>query len=654
VVVSRRIGNLLADRATENLVGRREELAILLRALEEDGPLVIHIHGIGGVGKTSLLEAFAPRARARGAAVAHLDCRAIEPTEHAFVRELGAAIGGDPATPEEAAERLGSLGSRVVLILDTYEVFRAMDTWLRQVFVPVLPDSVRVILCGREPPVSAWVTSPGWRGLFRSLALEPLDERDAVELLARAGVGQQDARRINRIARGHPLALQLAASAATEQPHHDSSLEEVAIQRVVEELARIYLADIDDPLARRALEAASVVRRATHPLLHAMLPEVAPQDAFDRLRALPFVESSRHGLHVHDVVQQAVAAALRANDPGRHRDYRRTAWSQLRTEVRTAGVQDLWRYTADMLYVLENPVVREAFFPSGAHLFVVEPARPDDGSAIREISERHEGPTATKLVDELWSRAPQIFRVVREPDGTVCGFICPFDPETVNPTLLRDDPILRRWSEHLERDPVPKGQRVLFYPRELSREHGEAPSSVQGAILLEIKRLYMEMRPQLRRIYCAQRDIETQWAALQHLGFRRIPEADVELEGAIYHTIILDFGPSSVDGWLSSLVAAELGVEEKDEILDVEARELIVDGQRVGLTPLEFAVMNYLYQREGKAVTRVSLLADGWGYNYEGGSNVVDVVVRSLRKKLGERASMIETVTGVGYRFRRG
>lgn len=652
--MSRRIGDHLADRATESLVGRREELAILLQALEEDGPLVLNVHGIGGVGKTSLLEAFALRARARGVAVAHLDCRSIEPTQRAFVRELGVAIGGDPATAEEAAERLGSIASRVVLILDTYEVFRAMDTWLRQVFVPILPDNVRVILCGREPPVSAWVTSPGWQGLFRSVALEPLDEQSAIELLGRAGVGEKDARRINRIARGHPLALRLAASAATERPHHDSSLGEVAIQRVVEELARIYLADIDDPLARRVLEAASVVRRATLPLLRAMLPEAAPQDAFERLRALPFVESSRHGLHVHDVVQQAVATTLRANDPGRYRDYRRAAWSQLRTEVRTAGTQDLWRYTADMLYLLENPVVREAFFPSGAHLLAVEPARPDDGPTIRGISERHEGPAATKLLDELWSRAPQIFRVVREPGGTVCGFFCPFAPEDVSPALLSDDPILRRWCEHLKRDPAPKGQRVLFYPRELSREHGEAPSPVQGAILLEIKRLYMEMRPQLRRIYCAQRDIETQGAALQHLGFRRIPEADVELDGTTYHTIMLDFGPSSVDGWLASLVAAELGVEEEDEILDVEARELVVDDQRVGLTPLEFAVMDYLYEREGKAVTRVSLLADVWGHNYEGGSNVVDVVVRSLRKKLGERASMVETVTGVGYRFRRG
>jgi DNA-binding response OmpR family regulator len=40
-----------------------------------------------------------------------------------------------------------------------------------------------------------------------------------------------------------------------------------------------------------------------------------------------------------------------------------------------------------------------------------------------------------------------------------------------------------------------------------------------------------------------------------------------------------------------------------------------------------------------------------WGYKYEGGSNVVDAVIRSLRKKLREKASLIETVSGMGYRF---
>jgi DNA-binding response OmpR family regulator len=51
-------------------------------------------------------------------------------------------------------------------------------------------------------------------------------------------------------------------------------------------------------------------------------------------------------------------------------------------------------------------------------------------------------------------------------------------------------------------------------------------------------------------------------------------------------------------------------------------------------------------------VPRYALLADVWGYQADIGSNVVDAVVHTLRKKLGARASMIETVRGVGYRLR--
>jgi hypothetical protein len=86
---------------------------------------------------------------------------------------------------------------------------------------------------------------------------------------------------------------------------------------------------------------------------------------------------------------------------------------------------------------------------------------------------------------------------------------------------------------------------------------------------------------------------------------------------------------------------------------DREARELIVAGRRTALTPLEFGVLHYLTEREGRAVTRMALLSDVWGYEYEGGSNVVDAAVRSLRKKLGRCATAIETVTKVGYRYRR-
>jgi DNA-binding response OmpR family regulator len=126
----------------------------------------------------------------------------------------------------------------------------------------------------------------------------------------------------------------------------------------------------------------------------------------------------------------------------------------------------------------------------------------------------------------------------------------------------------------------------------------------------------------------------------------------VEADGDSYSTAMLDFGPSSVDGWLARLVASELGVED-DSLLDCAARELALNGRRVSLTRLEFGVMEYLQRHAGQAVPRVSLLENVWEQSYDGGSNVVDVVIRALRKKLGDRASAIETVQGVGYRLRR-
>ena len=130
-----------------------------------------------------------------------------------------------------------------------------------------------------------------------------------------------------------------------------------------------------------------------------------------------------------------------------------------------------------------------------------------------------------------------------------------------------------------------------------------------------------------------------------------VPSANVNLDGRIYYTAMLDFGPSSVDGWLARLVAVELGVTA-NEMLDVDARELVIDGSRVQLTRLEFAVVHYLREREGKAVAREALIRDVWGHKYDVGSNVVDAVIKSLRKKLGKQSDLIETVAGCGYKFR--
>lgn len=649
--MARRVRDYLEQQARETFVGRSEEVSTLLHILDEDGPFVTHVYGIGGIGKSRLLQVFAEEARARGAAIVSFDCREIEPSERGFLRELGAGIGRKVATPEMAAARLEELGDLVVLALDTYEVFRMMDTWLRRVFVPTLPQNMRVLLCGREAPVAAWLISPGWQGFFRSVRLGPLPEAEAVELLAKVGICAEDALRINAFAHGHPLALKLAAAAVVERP--DVRFREIASQHVIAELTHLYLDDVPDDQTRQALIAASVLRRTTRSLLGAMLPEAAPQDSYDRLARLPFVELGSDGLIIHDVVRQVIAASLKATDPSLYRAYRRAAWNQLRREVHSADPTVLWRYTADMLYMIEEPIIREAFFPSDMQPFAVDPALPEHEPVIRSIAERNEGPQAAALLTRWWSQAPQTFRVIRDRDGEVAGFYIVFETTALDHSLLLQDPILSSWWQHLQENPIPKRQRAVFCRRWLSGQYGELPSPVQAASWLDLKGVYMEKRSVLRRIYCTATNVEVYGSVLVKLGFRLISEAAVTLDGNTYHAAMLDFGPALVDGWMADHVRAELGLDER-EILDREARELVLNERRISLTPLEFGVMAYLHDNEGKAVTRTELLNEVWGYKYEGGSNVIDARIRSLRKKLGEHAWTIETITGVGYRFRRG
>jgi hypothetical protein len=140
--VSRTLRELARERSTQ-IVGRTGEQAALLRLLDEDGPLVAFVYGLAGVGKSTLLQAFADEARGRGATVVQIDCRSIEPTARGFLSALGSAVGGTPATIESAATRLSRLGARVIVVLDTYEVLRLLDSWVRGELTPALDENTR-------------------------------------------------------------------------------------------------------------------------------------------------------------------------------------------------------------------------------------------------------------------------------------------------------------------------------------------------------------------------------------------------------------------------------------------------------------------------------------------------------------------------------
>lgn len=644
-----RVGELLAARAAVDMVGRDAELAALRGMLGASGPRVAHIHGIPGIGKTTLLNAFAAEARDDGATVLWIDCHEVEPTPNGFAGAVARAADLGSVNPEHLGRALGETESTVVLVLDGFEAFRLLDPWLRLVFIPALPAGVRVLFAGRHRPATGWRFG-GWEELVLNLPLAPLATDDAISLLEAADLAPEQCRGIAEALRGHPLALRLAASVLSEQPNLD--LPDAALHRVMNELAPIYLTEVQDELTRRLVEGASVVRRVTVPVLGSMFGDTDPEEAYRRLEQLAFAETARDGLRLHDGVREAIALTLAARDPERHLEYRQNAWQALANQVSTASYAELWRYTADMLYLIENPVVREAFFPSGSSQVAVEHPQPGDGSAIRDIAAAHDGRTAAGCLESWWERHPESFVVVRGAAGDCDGFCCHFDPAEVERSDLAGDPVTAAWLSDLEANPLPQGQRALFIRRWLDRNHGEQPCDGQAACWLDLKRTYMEMRPGLRRVYLTVADLEPYAAVASELGFRVLEEHAVELDGRTYHSAVLDFGPDSVDGWLAGLAAAELGIPRPDAILDRDARELVLDGQRTSLTPLEFGVLAYLSDREGRAVSRKELLREVWNTEYSGWSNKVDAVIAGLRHKLGRHARRVQTVTGVGYRYR--
>jgi two-component system, OmpR family, copper resistance phosphate regulon response regulator CusR len=86
-----------------------------------------------------------------------------------------------------------------------------------------------------------------------------------------------------------------------------------------------------------------------------------------------------------------------------------------------------------------------------------------------------------------------------------------------------------------------------------------------------------------------------------------------------------------------------------DAALDLRTRRVTVDDRSVELTAREFALAETFFRHSGQVLSREQLLSHVWGYDYDPGSNVVDVYVGYLRKKLGE--GWISTVRGMGYRL---
>jgi DNA-binding response OmpR family regulator len=98
-------------------------------------------------------------------------------------------------------------------------------------------------------------------------------------------------------------------------------------------------------------------------------------------------------------------------------------------------------------------------------------------------------------------------------------------------------------------------------------------------------------------------------------------------------------------------------VEESEKMtfdgldINIPAREVTVDGERVELTPKEYDLLFYLVQNKNIALSRDKLLSDIWGYDFFGDDRTIDTHIKNLRNNLGPYRDKIITMRGIGYKF---
>ena len=523
----------LADRDRRRFTGRVSELAFLDKCLDDDDApaSVVHISGPGGIGKSTLLREVARRAAARGRT-----CLAVDG------RELGPAPGMLEAAMREAAQH-----ARPVVLLDSYERMTALDPFLRRELLPGLPDQALVVIAGRGTPDPAWF-SGGWEAVTARLDLGALAPADAQRLLAAHGLSDERVPGIIEWAEGSPLALALAADAATADASWNAAstpdrpdLVKSLLQRLVETELR--------GIRPSALGIAVVARSTSPQLLRAVLGDADADAEYRQLSELTVTEPVGDGITLHELARKVLLADLRLRNPELERDLRRKIIDHL--YARALGGEP--QLIIDMAHLVENPLLRWGFGWGGNVSFRIDSVRDgDDDDVERQIAGR-QNPQWWQLSRRYFSESPDRAAVARDRADRICGFMVSMSP-AIAPRFADTDPLIGRWLAHA-RENEANGESVLWHVAVDLTGKGkvQAMLGIAGVLrsgVINPRFTYLPIDPS----YPGALDFA------QALGATHLTDLDASIGGQSVECHQVDYGPGGLFARLRSQVYRELSI----------------------------------------------------------------------------------------------
>ncbi len=544
---------LLQDRILSHghdlFVGRKAECDLFREALAlPTWPWhLLHVYGPGGIGKTALLSEFRYLAQEAEVSALSLDTRDMGRTPDAFAQAVAPAL------------HRPDMDKRFLLTIDGLEAESDLGDWLRRSFLPTIDEHLMVVLAGRHQPAADWMDAPGWTTETRTIRLANLSLEESQAFLEARDVPEACSSNALRLTHGHPFALTLVADHCCRHPDQQFDFDDQP--DIVRTLLQRFVEETPSGKHLKALEAAALTRTLTQPLLEHLLGEDDALALFEWLRARTFIESETTGLFPHELAREVLAADLRWRDP----DFYQTLHIRARRYyadrlLDSSDEAARHRTLADFAFLYrDNPLVRPMLDLlrqqwEASNALRVDTFSPDDAPALLSMVRRHQGAECERIARYWFERQPEGVEVYRTSDGTPVGFLHTLALHQTTQDDWAADPACRSANRYLsDYAPLRRGESALMFRFWMDGESYQNVSAVQSLVFAATVRRYLTTpRLAVTLLPCAD---ATFWAPVfAFADLRRLPHAEVEIEGRTDTVFGHDWRTTPPAAWLETLI----------------------------------------------------------------------------------------------------
>jgi hypothetical protein len=550
------LGGRLRAARSARFVGRVAEKNLFQTALvaPELPFYILYIFGPGGIGKTALLSQLVALSQDASIPAYYLDVRSIDPDPLGFLDALRRTLG--IGQQDSVAQHLAQM-PRCVLLIDTYETLAPLDSWMRETFLPELPENTLVVMASRSPLSSGWRTDPGWQMLTRSLSLRNLEPSDARDYLARRAVPSDQHASILDFTYGHPLALSLVADVFAQR--HDIQFQPESVPDVVKTLLAQFVQKVPGPAHRAALEVCPLVRMTTESLLADMLDTPDAHELFEWLSSLSFIEGGQEGIFPHDLAREALLVDLRWRNPEWYAELHRRARKHYLARLAQINGGAQQRVLLDYIFLhRDNPLVKPFFEWKMGGSFVTDVMQPSDMPALLQMVERHEGHLSARLASYWFSRQPDGVLVMRDARREPVGFVMMLSIGRITQLDLEADSALKASWDYLQNQvPLRPGEVATLFRFWMAADTYQVVSPLQSLIFVTIVRHYLTT-PGLAYTFLPCADPNFWTNVFAYADLTRLPQADFTVEDRHYGMYGHDWRVVPPMAWLELLGEREL------------------------------------------------------------------------------------------------